>query len=358
MNIRTGFSVLALSATLIQPAAVDAALHPASQDSPAASVQAWFARGGGGRGGGGRGGGGGARSGGSRSGGDRMRGQTGFQGGGSSLNRGDRRPSGGWSNSVQSAGARPSLDRPAGRDLSGTPGRGGNTGLNRGADRSPAREAGSGLNRATGNRELTGVERDRSSLSRDTTNRGELQRNGTRDFSRDGSREFNRDLNRDVNRDVNRDFNRNVNRNWTRNVNIGDVDIHPGWARPGWGVARPWNWGWYGGWNNPPWGWWGARAAVWGIGTLATASVINSAVDAAINDQVSYIVVPNSSYQLLYGSVAPTGSASVSFAVTADGSTYQLTADCQSGTINGQDPATAAEAELLNAACQVAYGNG
>jgi len=90
---------------------------------------------------------------------------------------------------------------------------------------------------------------------------------------------------------------------------------------------------------------------------VATAAVINNAVDAAINSQVSYIVVPNTSYQLLYGSVAPSGSSMVSFAVTVDGSTYQLMADCQAGTINGQDPASAAEAELLNAACQVAYGS-
>jgi hypothetical protein len=85
--------------------------------------------------------------------------------------------------------------------------------------------------------------------------------------------------------------------------------------------------------------------------------VINNAVDDAINDQVSYIVVPDTSYQLLYGSVSPVGSQSVSFAVTADGSTYQLTADCQAGTLDGRTPSSAAEAQLLNAACQVAFGS-
>ena len=280
------------------------------------------------RGGGGRGGGGGSvRSGGSRAGGDRTRPQTGFQSAGSGLNRGDRRPSGGWSNSVQGGAARPSLERPTSREVS----RGAVSGGAAGVNRSPASS------------------RD---INRGDLNRGDLNR---ADFNRNTSPD--RDVNRNVNRDINRDVNRNVNRNWNRTVNINTVNVHPGWARPGWGVARPWTTGWYGGWSNPPWGWWGARAAVWGIGTLATASIINSAVDAAISNQVTTIVVPNTSYQLLYGSVTPIGSSGVSFAVTADGNTYQLTADCRTGTINGQDPASAAEAELLNAACQVAYGS-
>jgi len=43
--------------------------------------------------------------------------------------------------------------------------------------------------------------------------------------------------------------------------------------------------------------------------------------------------------------------------VSANGSTYQLTADCNAGLLNGVDPTSAAEAQLLNAACQVAFGN-
>jgi hypothetical protein len=35
---------------------------------------------------------------------------------------------------------------------------------------------------------------------------------------------------------------------------------------------------------------------------------------------------------------------------------YTLDTDCKQGTINGQDPTNLAEAELLNAACQLAYG--
>ena len=336
MTIVTRFAGVALVSVLMLPAAGHASLP---QTAPVPFEQAVIDRiarggGGGGRGGGGSGGGavrsgggGSFRSSGSRGGGDRSRPQTGFQSAGSGLNRGDRRPSGGWSNSVQGGASRPSLERPASRDLS----------------RGPVREGTPGANRPpVGSRDIDRGDLNRGDFSRTDLNRSDLNRT---------------ELNRNINRDVNRDFNRNVNRNWNRTVNINTVNVHPGWVRPGWGVARPWNTGWYGGWSNPPWGWWGARAAVWGIGTLATASIINSAVDAAINNQVTYIVVPNPSYQLLYGSVIPSGSSGVSFAVTADGSTYQLTADCQAGTINGQDPASAAEAELLNAACQVAYGS-
>ncbi|MFO7628971.1 MAG: hypothetical protein R6W06_05530 [Prochlorococcaceae cyanobacterium] len=173
------------------------------------------------------------------------------------------------------------------------------------------------------------------------------------------NRDLNRDVNRNVNRDINRDFNRNVNvdRDWNRNLDIGDVNLYPGWARPGWGVARPWNYGWYGGWATPGWSWWGARAATWGVATLATAAIINDAVDSAVESQTTYIVVPNTGYQLLYGTVQPSGSSGVSFDVTANGSTYKLSADCQSGLLNGREPNSSEEAELLNAACQVAYGN-
>jgi hypothetical protein len=121
-------------------------------------------------------------------------------------------------------------------------------------------------------------------------------------------------------------------------------------------VARPWNWGWYGGWSNPPWGWWGARAAAWGVGTLATAAIINAAVDDAVQVEQTYIVVPNSEYQLLYGTVAPSGGTAITFVVRAGAADYKLSADCQRGLLNNREPSSAQEAELLNAACQVAFG--
>lgn len=132
---------------------------------------------------------------------------------------------------------------------------------------------------------------------------------------------------------------------------------YPGWARPGWGPARPWNTGWYGGWSSPSWGWWGGRAAAWGIASLTAAAVINAAVNDAVNNQVSYILVPNSSYELMYGTIAPVGTDAVSFDVYMGDSLITMRADCRRGTLNGSTPNTVAEAELLNAACQVAYGN-
>lgn len=277
--------------------------------------------GGGGRGGGGFSGGGfsgGGFSGGagsSRGGAGAGRAQTGFQPAGGGLDRGSSRPTGGWSNQVSSPQARPSLDRPSA---------------------SPGGWAGNGsINRpVNGGLQGGGI----------GTNRP-----GTLPAARPGTGPGNLNGNRYANR--------SVNRNWTNTVNINNVNVRPGWARPGWGVARPWTTGWYGGWGSPPWGWWGARAAVWGIGSLATAAAINNAVNSAIAAQTTYIVVPESDYQLLYGSVQPSGSSTINFAVSANGSTYQLSADCNAGLLNGVDPASAAEAQLLNAACQVAFGN-
>ena len=322
-NVAVWLLLGSLAMPLAGPQALAASGSPVpSVSAVAASLPAGaadtglLARGGGGGRGGGRGGGGGRIGGGAgahRAGGVGNRPQTGFQGAGGGLNRGSSRPSGGWSNRLGSDHARPSLDRPA------TP-RDGNRTINRDGDRN-------------------------------------LNRDLSRDVNRDLDRNVNRDINRDFNRNVNRNGNRDISRDWNRKVNINDVNLHPGWARPGWGLARPWNYGWYGGWSTPNWGWWGARAAAWGIGSLATAAIINDAVNDAIDDQVSYIEVPNSDYQLLYGTVTPVGSSSVSFDVTANGSTYQLTADCNAGTLNGRDPGSPAEAELLNAACQVAFGS-
>ena len=272
---------------------------------PASGTAPLIARGGGG---GSRGGGGGLRAG----------GNSGFSNAGAGLNRGSTRPTGGWSNNARvGAGAGgaggPSLNRPA-------------------AGTRPLPGAGQGGDRMA-------------------------NRDGNRNLNRDANRNINRDINRNVNRNTNRNVNRSINRNWNRTVNINNVNVRPGWARPGWGVARPWNYGWYGGWSTPTWGWWGARAAAWGIATLATSAIINNAVNNAISSNTTYIVVPNTNYQLLFGTVQPSGSNSVSFVMQTNGNNYQLTANCNQGTINGQEPSNAEEAELLNAACQVAYGS-
>ncbi|MFN6133924.1 MAG: hypothetical protein ACK46L_13665 [Synechococcaceae cyanobacterium] len=296
--------------------AAAAGIEAPSPEPGATTTEAWLARGGGGgggmRGGGGggmRGGGGGGggfsgsgmRGGGGVSGGGLSRPQTGF-GGGGGFSRGDLTPAGGFSQGDRlNRVGNPSLNRPATRPALSQPGIGvgGGGGLGSGVGRSDRVVSGSW--------------------------------SGTRNVS--------------------------VNPSWNRQVNINAVNRYPGWNRPGWGVARPWNWGWYGVAARPAWGWWGTNAAAWGITSLATAAVINNAVNNAINANTTTIVVPNSAYQLEFGTVQPTGETSVSFVATADGSSYQLTADCNAGLLNGLPPASAAEAELLNAACQVAFGN-
>jgi hypothetical protein len=290
-----GLVLAALMALPALPASAGLSLRDGSGVSPGGSE--WIGRGGGGGGGGGRGGGG--RASGNR-GGSPARAHSGFQGSGSSFSRGDRRPQGGFSegNRANRVG-NPSLERPS------RPAGGGGLGERNLGERNLG-------NRELGNRELG----NRNVASRSLS----------------------------------------VDRDWNRNVNIGNIDLHPGWARPGWGVARPWNWGWYGGWSNPPWGWWGARAAAWGIGTLATAAIINDAVNDAVQANQTLILVPNTGYQLLFGSVQPSGSSGITFVVRVNGSDYQLSADCQQGLLNGREPSSAAEAELLNAACQVAFG--
>ena len=303
--------------------------RPLPESSTAARFDQQVARGGGGGGrlGGGGGGGGGGRLGGGSGGGGggggrKAGGHSGFSNGGPGLTRGSTKPAGGWSNRAQMGGG-----------LAG----GGGPSLNRTA--AAARPAAS-TRQAAGSRPGGSI--------------GSGDRMATRD--KPATRDLNRDVNRNVNRDINRNINRDINRNWSRNVNR--VNTYPGWARPGWGVARPWNHGWYGGWSTPPsWGWWGARAATWGIASLTTAAIINDAVSNAIDAHNDYIVVANTNYELLYGTVQPTSSDSVSFVIKVDGSEYQLNANCNRGTINGQDPSSAAEAELLNAACQVAYGS-
>ena len=336
MKTATGIGVL-MAGVLALPVLPSFALASLVEPSGPGSAEL-VARGGGGGGGGGRSGGGGGRSfsGGARGGGGGgARAQSGFRGsdGAAGFNRGSSPPRGGWSQGGRGSGSRPAPSLGDRRPVSGGGSLGDRTTLNR-----PSGD------RNLGNRDLT----NRNPGNRDLSNRNL----NNRDLS---NRDLNRNVNRDINRSVNRNVNRDVNRNW-RQVNVNNINVNAGWARPGWGYARPWNYGWYGGWATPSWGWWGGQAALWGIGTLATAAVINSAVDNAISAQQTYIVVPSSNYQLLYGTVQPSGAQSVTFDVSVDGSTYQLSADCNAGLIDGQQPTTAEQAQLLNAACQVAFG--
>lgn len=134
---------------------------------------------------------------------------------------------------------------------------------------------------------------------------------------------------------------------------------HPGWARHDWQRHRPWQHGWYGrGWYGgaPSWGWWAPQAAAWGITGLATAATINAAVTSAIDAKQTTFVVPESTYRLDYGSIETPNDHVVTFVVDRDGRSFRMDADCADGELNGHAPTNASEAQLLNAACQVAFG--
>ena len=141
------------------------------------------------------------------------------------------------------------------------------------------------------------------------------------------------------------------NRNWNNGAWRGD-----NWRNGGYWGDRPWSYGWYN-WSPNSWGWWGGNAAAWGLAGLATGAVITDLVDQASDQQSSVIEVPDSNYQLNYGSVDAVGNSGANFSyAVANSPPVQGGADCQDGLLDGQVPSTAAQAQLLNAACQVAYG--
>lgn len=314
-----------LSLTL-QPAELWAAAQQAQLAAPAHSQNrtSELARGGGRGGGGSRSGGGASRG-----------GRTGFDryGGGGSSYRGSQRPSGGWSGGSQRGGS-----------VSGSQPAAGNRPTTGGSRASSAGTAGL--------RQPGGGGEGRSSSPGD--------RQGQRGDRQDNRTELS------TNRQENR-TDRADNRQENRSDRVSDrTDLRgdrvsnrwdnqwAGWARPGWGTARPWGWGWYSGGSS--WGWWANRPVGWGLAALATGAVIGSLVDDAINAGVTYIEVPDSSYALYYSSLEPQGTDSVTFSVNTDSGMVQMTADCRAGTLNGVTPATAAEAQLLNAVCEVTFG--
>lgn len=127
----------------------------------------------------------------------------------------------------------------------------------------------------------------------------------------------------------------------------GAAVYHPGWAGGGYWGARPWTTGWYG---AAPLAWWGTAAVV---GTAA----VTSAVNAAAAQQTVWIVVPQTGLQLNYASVTAVGNGGVSFTYQSNGLSQGASGDCRGGLLNGV-PAAGDGAQLLNAACQVAYGSG
>jgi hypothetical protein len=132
---------------------------------------------------------------------------------------------------------------------------------------------------------------------------------------------------------------------------------HPAWNNGGYWNSRPWNAGWYR-WQPNSWGWWGGNAMAWGLAGLASGAAITALVNNAAAVQSPVIVVPQTNYQLNYGSVEAVGTYGASFSYLVNGMPVYGGANCQQGLLNGQIPANGNQAQLLNAVCQVAYGNG
>lgn len=133
---------------------------------------------------------------------------------------------------------------------------------------------------------------------------------------------------------------------------------NPAWGRQGgYWSSRTWSTGWY----RPypaAWPWWRASSVAWGVGSLATAAAITSAVNAASYQQSTVIVVPQTSLQLDYGSVQALPPNQVQFAYGVAGMPLMTaTSDCKQGLINGMAPTTADQAQVLNASCHIAYGS-
>ena len=85
--------------------------------------------------------------------------------------------------------------------------------------------------------------------------------------------------------------------------------------------------------------------------------MITDLVNDAAEQQSLVIDVPDCDYQLNYGSVDSVGSSGADFSYAVAGSPpVKGAANCQQGLLDGRVPSTPAQAQLLNAACQVAYG--
>ena len=285
--------------------------------------------------------GGGSRGGGSRGGGSRSSGS---------------RSSGSRSSGSRSSGSRSSGSRSSGRT--------GFSSYSGSGSRSSSRQSNQGsrqTNRQTNQSSRQGTRDTRQTNRNDAVNSRQDGRQGTRDTRQTNrndainSRQDGRTDRTDI-RQSNRTDRTNI-RNDTYRKAINNWDRYgKGWYSGGnWYNNRPWSYGWYGGsyWNN--WGWYPGQAAAWGLAGLATFSVINSLVNSAQNQQVSYIVVPSSDYSLYYPSITATGDV-VTFEADDGYETVRYSANCRQGTLNGSTPRNANEAQLLNAACQVAFG--
>ena len=272
-----------------------------------------------------------------------------------------RRGGGSRGGGSRSSGSRSSGSRSSGSRSSGRTGFSSYSGS---GSRSSSRQSNQGsrqTSRQTNQSSRQGTRDTRQTNRNDAVNSRQDGRQGTRDTRQTNrndainSRQDGRTDRTDI-RQSNRTDRTNI-RNDTYRKAINNWDRYgKGWYSGGnWYNNRPWSYGWYGGsyWNN--WGWYPGQAAAWGLAGLATFSVINSLVNSAQNQQVSYIVVPSSDYSLYYPSITATGDV-VTFEADDGYETVRYSANCRQGTLNGSTPRNANEAQLLNAACQVAFG--
>ena len=277
-----------------------------------------------------------------------------------------RRGGGSRGGGSRSSGSRSSRSRSSGSRSSGRTGFSSysGSGSRSSGSRSSSRQSNQGsrqTNRQTNQSNRQGTRDTRQTNRTDAINSRQDGRQGTRDTRQTNrndainSRQDGRTDRTDI-RQSNRTDRTNI-RNDTYRKAINNWDRYgKGWYSGGnWYNNRPWSYGWYGGsyWNN--WGWYPGQAAAWGLAGLATFSVINSLVNSAQNQQVSYIVVPSSDYSLYYPSITATGDV-VTFEADDGYETVRYSANCRQGTLNGSTPRNANEAQLLNAACQVAFG--
>lgn len=202
-----------------------------------------------------------------------------------------------------------------------------------GANTRPAPGPGIGDNRPGGNRPGTGANRPGIGDNRPGVNRPDW--NNRPNWNRPG---WNRP-------------------DWVFNrpVNINVVNVRPNWWGPRWYTSRPWRVGWY--YGPSRWNWWSSSSLAWGITSLASAAIIASAINNALGSNTSTIDVSDSPYQLVFASVTPVGDQGVSFSFLFEGSAFQATADCSQGLLNNRPPVNQEEAQLINAACQVAFAS-
>jgi hypothetical protein len=127
----------------------------------------------------------------------------------------------------------------------------------------------------------------------------------------------------------------------------GAAAYHPAWNGGGYWAARPWSYGWY-----------GATPVVWAAAAgVAGTAAITAAVNASAAASSVVIVVPGTAYQLNYAAVVGLPNSRVRFTYINAGLAVSATGDCQMGLLDGL-AAIGVRAQLLNAACTVAYGPG